>query len=72
MAYSCGLNADLERSGLLYNTIARHEQHKCNTNNTSATQVTQVRHEQIECNTSNTSVAQLLNKRNEGGVSEKF
>ena len=43
-------------SSLFYNTSARHEQHKCDTNDTSATQA---RHERRECSTSATLVRRV-------------
>ena len=53
-------------SSLIYNMSARHEWHKCDSSNTSATGV---RHGQHECDT---SAARVLHKRHEYDMSEKF
>ena len=54
------------RSILFYNTSARHERHKCVTNDTS---VTRVRHQQHERNTGTTRV---LHNRHDCDTSDKF
>ena len=48
----------IDRSSLIYNPSARHEQHECDTSDTNATRATQVRREYY---TNDTSVTRVKN-----------